>query len=438
MTSTHDRLAGVLEDLGAQLPAIRRRRVNGEAPLELTNAYAAFLFAAGFARLGRRERARGLAGEAERDLRAWIAATPAYAPRFDAVHACLVAAFSARVEQALARRPRHVPLPAPVIKQLNALSFIERYKVDRLREALPALETERVDPIGEASRRQQTRVAASPGVVKLLAIDEPAARAARIEALLARAAESDPAPREALLAACFDAMLDLGESDGISLLVQAMPLVTRLSPELHAQALAVAARYGWGELVPALVASLRARLAEEPPEVLSRGLSPCLRALRGLGLRDELAALLAVAEARVGRAELGPALHVGDPTAPPAHRDLRLVLAGGLALLGDPRGPALLDAAHALLEQTTHSMRRLELIRELTWGAAHGPVEPALAGMAQLAPGFERVTDSFGTNSHFCNSALHFIDSLVHGITGLADDDPRTAAAPPAPGAPVT
>lgn len=421
----------------AQLAAIRRGSVNVEAPLELTNAYAGFVFAAGFARLGRRARASELAGEAERGLRAWVASATAYAPGFDAVHACLVAVFSARVEQALARRPRHIPLPAKVIEQINELPFTARYKVDRLRNALPALETESLDPIGEFSRRQQPRMEAPAEVVALLALDEPAARAARIEEQIEHAAERTPAARATLLAACFDAMLDLAEPDGIPLLVQAMPLVADLPPDLHAQALAVAARYGWGELVPGLVASLRARLAEASPDVLGRVLSPCLRALRGLGLREELAALVAVGEARSGHLELGRPLHVGDATAPPAQRGLQLVLAGALALIDDPRGPGRLDATHALLQQTTHSTRRIELVRELAWGIAHGPIDPGLERLARIAPHFQHVTDAFGTNSHFCISALHFIDSLVHGITGLADDDPRAAAAAPA-GAPAT
>jgi hypothetical protein len=417
----NERFVAALEQLAARLAGIPRRRANVEAPPELTNAYAGFVFAAGFARLGQRARARQLAGQAAAGLEPWIR---------DEIHALLAAAFSARIEQAIARRPRHAPLPGPLIEQLNALGRAARYKVDRLREALPALEIEPLDPIGDYSRGQARPLAPPAELVALLAIDEPAARAARIEEHVARAAALAPEPRAPLLAACLDAMVELAEDQVIPLLVQALPLLDDLPPELHARALTVAARFGWGELVPELVASLRARLASAPAGVLRQVLSPCLRALRGLGLRDELAALLAELSPLVGieryrdAALAAPGTYVDDE-----YRGPRFVHAGGLAFVGDPRGRELLDEAHVLVEKTTHQAQRLELIRHLASGYAHAPIDLALDRIARLAPCFTHVTDSFGTNSHYCVSALHFTDSLVHGITGLADDNPREAGA---------
>jgi hypothetical protein len=425
VTSAPERLTAALEQLRAQLAAIQRRRSRIEAPPQLTDAYAGFLFGIGFARLGRRERAKELAGEAAAALEAVSA---------DEVHAFLTAAFSARSDQAIARRPRYAPLPEPLVKRLNELSRVARYKVDRLREALPTLETDPViDAIGGFSRRESPPLVPPPELVALLAIDEPAARVARIQEHVVRTAAIAPDARAPLLAACFDAMLELTEEQVIPLLVQAMPLLEGLPPELYARALTVAARFGWGELVPELVAPLRTRLASASAGVLHQVLGPCLRALRGLGLRDEVAGVLAELAALVGverhEAAVEAARGVGHQVAD-EYRGPRLMRAGGLVYIGDPRGPELLGEALALIEKTTHPTQRLDLIRDLTSGYAHASIDFSLERIPKLVPYFERTTDTYGTNSHYCLSVLHFIDSLVHAITGLADDNPREAGAP--------
>ena len=389
MTSPTGPLAAALERLDRRLAEIPRRRARIEAPQELTNAYAAFLFAAGFARLGDGERAR---------LRSAEAVAVLEPRRADPIHAALTAAFAARVEQAPARRPWHVPLPGPVIEQLNALSRMERYKVDRLREALPTLETEPLDAIGGFALRDQPPLVPPPVLVALIAVGDPTARAARIAEHLAHAASTPPGERAPLLAACLDAMIDLPtlpEARGIPLLGQAAPLLDGLPPELHVHALAAAARLGWSEPVPALAGSLRALLAllpSGPLEAIGPLLSPALRALRGLGLRDELATLLAAVEPLLGPErdredlERRHAAQPGGPypTALP-HRGFRMVRAGCLALLGDPRGQALLEDAHAAVEQTTHPSLRLELIRDLTRGYAHAPLDLAIDRILALA-----------------------------------------------------
>jgi len=426
-------LAAALDRLAARLAGIQRKRSRVEAPPELTSAYTAFVFAAGFARLGERARAEELARAARGALEPVLA---------DDVHALHAAAFAARIEQALARRPRHTPLPQPLIERLHALDRVARYKVDRLRESLPALEPEPVvDAIGAFARIESPPVIPPPELVALLAVDEPAARAAHIEEHLAKIAARTPGERAPLLAACLDAMLELAEEQVIPLLMHALPLLEGVPLSLHARAMTVAARFGWGELVPELVASLRARVASESAAALGPVLSPALRALRGLGLRDEMAALVAAAEPLLGpdrdRADLETerARKNEIQAASDEHRGLRLTRAGALAYLGDPRGQALLNDAHAAVDKTTHPFRRLLLVRDLTRGYSHAAADLALEQITKLAGSFVHITDTFGTNSHYCVSVLHFIDSLVHGITDLADDSPhdrsvRRAAGP--------
>ena len=62
-------------------------------------------------------------------------------------------------------------------------------------------------------------------------------------------------------------------------------------------------------------------------------------------------------------------------------------------------------------------MQRLELMRVLALAYSQAPLANALAGIAELANSFKTVSDSFGTNSHYCLSVLHFVETLVLGIT---------------------
>src|SRR6185503_7904301 len=60
---------------------------------------------------------------------------------------------------------------------------------------------------------------------------------------------------------------------------------------------------------------------------------------------------------------------------------------------------------------------RLELTRALALAYAQAPLRNALGGIAELADQLRDITDSLGTNSHYCLSVLHFVESLVLGIT---------------------
>ena len=60
---------------------------------------------------------------------------------------------------------------------------------------------------------------------------------------------------------------------------------------------------------------------------------------------------------------------------------------------------------------------KLDLTRALALAYAQAPLSNALGGIAELANQLRDITDSFGTNSHYCLSVLNFVESLVLGIT---------------------
>jgi hypothetical protein len=222
------------------------------------------------------------------------------------------------------------------------------------------------------------------------------------------ASKTEEADRVRLLDGSFDVMLELPESYAVPILTRAVPIIGTL-PEprravLYAEALVVAGHFGRTELIPDLLDSLGGAVRVVPGTELDRVLDQSLRALRRIGLRHEIAELLADVE---------HALAAGT-----AHLRARLALAGGLAFLGDTaRALPILDQARKALGENLTLTNRLELTRALAQAYSQAPLGNALGGIAELSGQLRDITDSFGTNSHYCLSVLHFVESLVLGIT---------------------
>ena len=392
-----DQLAAALEQLVAHVATTKRKRSPVETNPALTAAYVALVLAHGFARIAHHDRARALVGDARAAL-APVAGDP--------VHDYLLAAYAARIEQAIAGQPPGTPLPDELVARHAAFERMARYKVDRLREASRILEPhERPDAIAAFSRRQHD--ARGPEFAALRTVADPAARARAVGELVdAAAARADDRVR--LLDGSFDVLLELPEALAVPVLARAIPIVgTAPEPSravLYGEALVVAGHFGRTELVPGLLAALGAAVPAVPGEQLARVLDQSLRALRRIGLRHEIAALLAGVERALG--DRG-----GDLIA-------RLAIAGGLAYLGDTaRALAILEEGRGKLGDALKMPDRLALTRALAQAYAQAPLGPALAGIAELAAQLRDIHDNFGTNSHFCLSVLDFVESLVLGVT---------------------
>jgi hypothetical protein len=394
-----EHLSKALNALADKIGSTRRKPSPVEAPKHLTTAYVSFQLAHGYARIGQHQRARTLVTEARQALAAVAA---------DHVHAYLMAAFTARVEQAIQGLPPETPLPDP--PQLAALDRVARYKVDRLREASRILEPlERPDAIGAFSKRQHD--SRGPEFAALRAIADPSARAKEISRLVDVATSSNESEMARLLDGVFDVLLELPENGAVPILARAWPQVAKLPDARHAvlygEALVVAGHFGRTELVPQLLELLGEAVKAVPGTELARVLDQSLRALRRIGLRREIAELLADVE---------NALDAGN-----SNIHARLALAAGLAYLGETtRALPILEQARKALNEPMTLTQRLDLTRALAQAYAQAPIGDALAAIADLSGQLRDITDSFGTNSHYCLSVLHFVESLVLGI---ASDD---------------
>jgi hypothetical protein len=396
-----EHLSKALNALADKIGSTRRKPSPVEAPKHLTQAYVSFQLGHGYARIGQHQRARALVNEARQALAA--VAT-------DAVHAYLMAAFTARVEQAIQGLPPETALPEPLGGQLAALDRVSRYKVDRLREASRILEPlERPDAIGAFSKRQHD--SRGPEFAALRGIPDAAARAKEIARLVDVAGTSNETEMNRLLDGVFDVLLELPENGAMPILNRAWPMVAQLPAARHAMlygdALVVAGHFGRTELVPKLLDQLGEAVKAVPGPELGRVLDQSLRALRRIGLRREIAELLADVET---------ALDGGS-----ANIFARLALAAGLAYLGETtRALPILEGARKALNDPMTLTQRLDLTRALASAYAQAPINDALAAIADLSSQLRDITDSFGTNSHYCLSVLHFVESLV---VGIASDD---------------
>lgn len=394
-----EHLTKALEELASRIAKVKRKRSPVEANPTLTTAYVAFLLAHGFARIGKQERARELVNEAKKTLDPLAAA--------DAVHHYLATAYAARVDQAIAGMPAEAPLPDAIGAELAGLDRVARYKVDRLREASRILEPlERPDAIGAFSKKQAD--ARGPEFAALRAIVDAGQRAKEIEKLIATA-RADQAERERLIDGVLDVLLELPEASAVPLLAGAWPLIAEIAEAkqavLYAEALVVAGHFGRMELVPELLELLGRAIPAVAGADLAKVLDKGLRALRRIGLRNEIAELLARAEAAI-------------PVARADALIARLALAGGLSFLGEyARAVPTFEAAREALVGTPTMQVRLEITRALAHAYSQAPLAQALGGIAELTNQLKDISDSYGTNSHYCLSVLHFVESLVVGVT---------------------
>jgi hypothetical protein len=392
------RLVAQLEHLLEHYERTRRARSPVEAAPGLTRAYVLATAAVAFARLGATERAHAL-----RD------AAAAGVDGADPVHGFLMPAYAARVAQALQGLPATAPLPPEITARLNALDRFARYKVDRLRQASALLEPQegrRLDPAAAFSRGE--RDLRGEEFAQLRALSDRATLDHELDALLGRAlAPATSADERArLLDGVLDFLPRVGEMPALAALERIVPACRDLPAAIRAllleEALAVSGHYGRSEAAARILRELHQVLSELPaPTEAAPRLAGALRSLRRVGLLDAARDLLDALEVRLAGA---PVL-------------ARLPVAAGYASLGHlDRARPILAEARRVLADAPAMPQRLELLRALATTLGHTPIAEALPALAELGTLLAGITDSFNTNSHFCLSVVHAMESLLAGV----------------------
>jgi len=370
-----------------------------EAPVALTRAYARFQLAYGYARLGLHDRARTLADHS---------CTVLAAHTGDPIHDYLGGVFVARIDAAIAG-DIDGPLPSSLDDQLASLSPVDRYKVQRLREASTILEPhEDIASITAFSNRQKDARGYEVAALREL----PLERRAHALACLLEVALADDADRARLLGGIIEIVGALPEPR--AMLERATAAIARVTEagraRLYANALEVAASRGVLGIVPDCIASLARSI-------------PLLDGDVRRTIRRTVTSLVRLDR----RADLGRLVDAFDARVPDDDTISRVALAGGFLALGEiARATPDLDRAREIADGRMTLTDRLELVRALALAWGHGPQHPALARIVEMQRFYGNLTDSFGTNSHFCLAVLDFVESIVLGIVALGEH-PSTA-----------
>jgi len=234
---------------------------------------------------------------------------------------------------------------------------------------------------------------------QLRTIDDVEARASLIATLLEEQ-ESDE-----VAAACIDALTELPHELAVPLLPAIAVAAPQRSPIVRANACFALTRFGVAELATPVLGSLRSLVGTSvDPEIVTLVVPPMLRAMRWLGLEAEIAATLD---------------HVLRRTPP---EDLperfRFVVAGALVSVGNELGTTIIDAAIERSFRVDMPIR-LTNVRAIAAGASYADRDRGFAIMRRLFVFYKTVTDSYGTNSHYCLSVLRYIEPLVLAVCDL-------------------
>jgi hypothetical protein len=365
-----DQRAAALERVHAKVLATHRERSPLEAPEALTTAYVELEFAYGFARLGKRDRARALVDTARAALGPVLG---------DPVHATLFGTYLARIT-------------GSAEPSVAALDRVGRYKVDRLRErSLVLAPNGRIDAIG--GWIDHTVDGRDPAIVAAAELADDGARAAAVAKVVDNIAATPERKRELLLLDSLDVLLGLPPALGAPILDRITSLGA--TAPVAARAMLVAAHYG-----------------RDPPsfdlEVAGpdapRALADTIRAFVLRGRQHDLAGVMAKTEPRLDDAE---------PAA-------RLAVAAGWFAAGDgTRARRLIPPALAQLDHEI-PVRWLVGARVLAFAYANTSVDIAEPGLEPVLAHLADVTDFYGTNSHYCLSVIDVVDSLVLAVVPAA------------------
>lgn len=376
-----------------------RRRTPLEAPWELTQAYAQFLIAIGFARVGRPEPGRALVAEAEAVLVPMCKRERFAGSQSLEVHGYLVDVLRERFADALAHRPRAARLSRRLLGAHDALDRVTRYKVDRLGELTstvsPYGQVGSIDASGSWMRETGELLKLEPSAVDRLRELEPAARADRIVAALAEAK-----PGEEL--SLFAAFAELTVEAAAPLLPALVARALDRPASVRATAYYVATRYGQPELAISLLRSVLSEVQAAPDVV--EVLRPLLRAQRLLH----------------ATADVLPLLERLWTELPADQLPARIIVAAGLTTMRDDlRLSELFDQQ---LDDMSRDVLPTRLVRARILAAVATYADPVharelLRRLAQRQ--WPETYDSFGTNSHFCISVLQLVEALVLAYVDL-------------------
>jgi hypothetical protein len=420
-----------------------------------TQLYIDLTFAFGLARLGEVNACRERLTKAAERVAAKRKEKPAWTEPVRLVTEFLFEAYSYRIEQALLSRPHTGPLPAHLRDRLERempTSSVSRYGVDRILKTSHIVEPEeKYDPYWSYIGKNLKEV--EKELLALKTVHDPKRIAGRIEHFYRQGLGKEvPSAEEQLIVVREGLMLAprVGESFMLNLLGWAREVMDRLPPvpadprilqpegEMLERALTMAANYDRPDIVQQLLARFLALVQIAQRHVHQAGYVNAafrqgLRALRKLGLRDDMARLIdSVARDALGdrtAAQRHDELtHRGKDADWPALLQTLLMVADGWLHFGWlERAADVLDEARDFLFQdrngnrtATDWLRYCGVAATYATVLGHAPIEYALRRLDEL---FQRMLDPPNTrtsNAYYAELHLGVVEAVVLAI--VSDD----------------
>lgn len=375
-----------------------------EADPKSTLAYVRLVFACAFARAGDASRARNLVDAATQAL-----------PVVDPVHSLLVQSFGARVSQAIEAEPEATPLPAELSSLYEALGRLDRYKVDRVRQACRLLEPDLdLDPFRRYGAADVTNAAAALRAIAGAVKPSDAARALD-DLLLQCSKEDEPILRRRAVSTAMTGLLYAPLAvasprlDGILALARGSEGAERV--RALSGALNLAERLERDDLAGNLVLELQTELSSLPVPALLPVIPHVARAFVSLKRSTVQQSAVQLLRAIAGRVTSSDA----------AARSARLTLTAALLEMGfaDGAEDELAAEARHLEAQELTPADRLQLARSV---AACAAAAQQLQIVTQVATLWRRMTDSYNTNTHLCLSAVELADAVTSALSPRVGD----------------
>jgi hypothetical protein len=379
-----------------------------------THDYVDLMFSFALARLGEGGRARDLVEKAVGRLAV-----------VDPVHRWLARAFEYRITQVLEGNAPTGAWPESMLADLENIERLDRYKVDRLRQHSRILEPhEALDPYRDWRKHDADSI--EQELARLASVFDRKELEQRLRALLTRATTPD-AQADVLIAA-----LELAwRSDDkfAADLLRRLPatLDPHLAPgkqfALLEKGLHAVGHFDLREMAPPLLLQLSQRIAAAPGdkatfEALDRALAKSFQGLRKLGMRDELAALLASASE-------GLRTTLASAEAEPHQLRVLLALAGAGLALGQQDGWKDVDRAREKLltddvgeEGHVAAAHQTLLAVSYLHAVGQAPLTQALGRFREFFELTSGIRDhALTVTSHYSLKQLDVVESLIQTIT---------------------
>lgn len=389
-------LSNQLLNVLTEFTQTKRSRSQMEADENLTSSYVRYLFSWGLAKLGQPELSSENRLLAESNLEG---------VKEDPVHHLCMMAFNSKIEQAMEGMPVGTSLPIEYVQARQDMGRFERYKADRLLQASRVL-----DPRGDfdpfqayRSKTGNTKDPAFDAFSNVESINDLESLIGDVIAI----ARSEEGRRVKLIDGVVGYLSAIPIASGLGHMKDVVELAKTVPadelPKILENILICAGHFDRSDMIfdmLNMVENVSSQVGPKDPAVVASLLSRCGPVLKRFGQKESVSKILDSLQGSI----------TGDGASVIKNR---LRVASARASLGDfDSVKTEFSQAHDAL-QNLRADERLDVIREMALAVNRTDAPTAISASQSLIQFLPSITDSFNTNTHFCLSVIHFMESCM-------------------------